>query len=78
MQGEWADLTTRQVAERYCYASLMQRREYALFMEHRSNAGPNCALNLANTDSRNGFASLVWEEQAEHHVGGTELSLRYW
>lgn len=63
VHGDWERLTTRQVAERFLYASMMRIREHTLFMEHRSSAEYELRQQLGNYGFMSGFASLVWEEQ---------------
>lgn len=63
VQGEWDQLTTRQVAERYCYAQLMSVHEHAMFTDHRSETEYKLRTQLGKYGFLNGYASLVWEEQ---------------
>ena len=65
VHGDWERLTTRQVAEHFCYAHLMERYAHTLFMQQRSDAEYELRQQLGNYGFLNGFAALVWEEQKD-------------
>lgn len=73
VQGEWDQLTTEQVIERYFYAWLMMEHERSLFMDARASSS-RPSKKITKLDYMNGYATLVWEEQMD--VMRSELDYR--
>jgi len=73
VQGEWDQLTTRQVAERSFYAWLMMEHGRSLFMDARSSIDSRLSKKVGKLDFLHGYAALVWEEQRDI----MESELRY-